>query len=200
MIMENTNNSLWDLDIKIKGHSILFFDLDDTLVYTNFANYLAYEKAIQSVKKSQTPISYSPDLRFNRGYLKSLMPDLAQCEYEKIIQEKEDYFVQFLSETKLNRLIANIIIKHYKTNRVVLVTNCHKNRALMILNYYNLADKFGDLFCRQKTENESKINKYEKAISYFDLSPESIIVFENEKLEIDNAILAGIPAQNIINL
>ena len=184
----------------INGANVLFFDMDGTLVNTNFANYLSYKKAIQSVTQSETDTPYNPSQRFNREVLKNEIPNLTETEYERIIQEKEQYYNDYLPETKLNKIVADILVKYFKTNRTVLVTNCREDRALLTLNYYSLADKFSNIFYRQITDNVSRINKYENAISRLNTSAQSVIVFENEKPEIDDALLAGIPIQNIISI
>lgn len=198
--MEKTNEAKQDLGLKITNDNILFFDMDGTLVDTNFANYLSYTKAIQSVVQTDTNIPYNPNERFNRGLLKNVVPNLTENEYEKIIQQKEEYYKEHLPQTKLNKLLANILMQYSKTNKTVLVTNCREDRALMTLNHYGLTDKFSNIFYPQRTENENRINKYKNAISSLSLSAQTIIVFENEKAEIDDAILAGIPIENIIKI
>ena len=49
--MKNGNKGVIDIDLRIKADSILFFDLDGTLVDTDYANFLSYKKAIEFVKK-----------------------------------------------------------------------------------------------------------------------------------------------------
>lgn len=198
--MEKPTDILKDLELRITKDTILFFDMDGTLVNTNFANYLSYKKAIQSVTQSETDIPYNPSQRFNREVLKNAIPNLTETEYEKIIQEKEQYYNDYLPETKLNKMVVDILVKYFKTNRTVLVTNCREDRTLLTLSYYGLTDKFSNIFYRQLTDNEEKINKFQYAISILDISPKSVIAFENEEIEIDDAMLAGIPYENIINI
>lgn len=196
--MENTNKAIRGLNFRIRADSILFFDMDGTLVDTNFANYLSYKKAIQSVTQSDTDISYSPNEKFNRNVLKSLIPNLTEFEYERIIQEKEQCYKNYLCQTKINRLIADILLRYSQTHKTILVTNCRKDRAFLTLNYHGLKDKLSYIFYRQP--DSTKTNKYENAISQLNISANSVIVFENEKSEIDNALFAGIPIQNIVNI
>lgn len=174
--------------------------MDGTLVDTNFANYLSYKKAIQSVTESDRDIPYDPNVRLNRGVLNRVIPTLTELEYEKIIHEKELYYKDYLPETKLNKLVADILIRYSQKNRTVLVTNCREDRAFLTLNYYGLIDKFSNIFYRQVTDSENRINKYENAISHLNIFANSVIAFENEKLEVSDAILAGIPTQNIISI
>ena len=198
--MEKSNKAVQVLDLKIATDNILFFDMDGTLVDTDFANYLSYRKAIQSVTQSDLDIPYNPNQRFNRRVLKNAIPNLIETDYERIIKEKEHYYKDYLHETKLNKLVSDILIQYSQTNKTVLVTNCREDRALMTLNYYGFIDKFSNIFYRQVTGNEKKINKYENAISSLNVSAHTVKVFEDEQPEIDDAIQAGIPTKNILSI
>jgi len=186
--------------LHIKGNDVLFFDMDGTLVDTDFANFLSYKKAIQSFIQTDIKIKFNPNERFNRASLKIALPNLTKLEYEKIIQKKEENYKEHLSETKLNKSVVDILIKYSKTNKTVLVTNCRKNRALMTLDYHNLSDKFDNIFFRNISDNGNRINKYKNAISNLSLTAQTIIVFENERPEIEDAILAGILTKNILSI
>lgn len=186
--------------LNIKENDVLFFDLDGTLVDTDLANFLSYKKAIQSCIQTDKKIEFNPNERFNRTSLEIALPNLTEKEYEKIIQKKEYYYKEHLSETKINQSIVDILIKYSKTNKTVLVTNCRKNRALLTLDYYNLSDKFSNIFFRNISNKGNQINKYKNAISSLNLSAQTIIVFENERPEIEDAILAGILNKNILNI
>lgn len=195
--MEQTTNEVTqNRDNKITAGTILFFDMDGTLVDTSLANFLAYKKAILSVTKSDHDVTYSSDRRFNRSNLKNAVPDLTESEYKKIIQEKEECYSDFLQEIKLNAKTADILFKYSKTNKAVLVTNCRKNRAMITLRHFGLENKFSHIFCRELGNNEKKINKFQNAISKLGVPPNFIIALENEESEIKDAQKAGI---SIIN-
>jgi beta-phosphoglucomutase-like phosphatase (HAD superfamily) len=189
-----------NIKLKIVEDTVLFFDMDGTLVDTDFANFLSYKNSIQSLVALDKEIQFEPTERFNRTSLKTVAPNLTEIEYGKIIQQKEINYKEHLSHTKLRKSVVDILMQYYKTNKTVLVTNCREDRALMILNYYNLIDKFSNLFFRQTPKNGNRINKYKNAISCLNLSAQTVIVFENEKQEIEDAILAGISINNILSL
>ena len=191
-IMKETEKVILD----ITSDTILFFDMDGTLVDTDLANFLSYKKAVISVTKSDHNLTYNPDERFNRSNLKNAVPNLTESEYEKIIQEKEEYYNDFIHETKLNTEIAHILFKYSKTNKTVLVTNCRKDRAMTTLKHFELKDKFNNIFCREFNDNNKKVNKFKNAISILGVPPNFVIAFENEKVEIADAKQAGIEIIN----
>jgi beta-phosphoglucomutase len=187
-----------NIDLKIKADSVLFFDMDGTLIDTNLANFLSYKKAINSVTKSDNDLTFNPDKRFNRSNLKIAIPNLTKSEYERIIQEKEKYYDEFLHETKIIEEVADILFKYSKSHRTVLVTNCRQERAISTLNHFGIADKFSDIFCRHFAEKKDKINKFQNAILKLGVPPNLVVAFENEEAEISDAIEAGISICNII--
>lgn len=181
---------------RITENTVLFFDLDGTLVDTDYANFLSYKKAIQLVTKSTCRLTFDPYTRFTRSKLKRIFPTFAEKKYDKIIAEKEKCYSEFLPKTKLNREISEILYQYFKINKTVLVTNCREARALDTLNYHGLTDKFSNLFFRQFGEDNTKINKFQNAILKMGILPKSVIAFENEMEEITDAKRAGIQIIN----
>ena len=185
--------------MKLRKQTIFFFDLDGTLINTDFANFLSYKAALLTVmgkEKFLFHLSYNPMKRFNRSLLSSLFPSLTQSDCEKIIIEKEKFYKDYLSETTTIKDNVEILLKYSSTHKTVLVSNCRKDRALATLSYYGLADKFTDLFYRDATLYTKKINKYQNAINILGVSPKDVITFENEESEIADAIHAGIKIIN----
>lgn len=194
--MEQTTDEAQSEETLITADTVLFFDMDGTLVDTNIANFHSYKKAIQFVTNSDHDLTHNPEKRFNRSTLKTAIPNLSEIQYERIIQKKEECYNDFLHEMKLNSKIVDILTKYSKTNKTVLVTNCRKERALTTLNYFGLTDKFSNIFYRQLVNNNEKINKFQNAILELGVPPNFIIAFENEEIEIADAKQAGIKIIN----
>lgn len=186
--------------IIITPDKILFFDMDGTLVDTNLANFSAYKKAVDSVLQTDTKLVYNPEIRFNRSVLKANFPHLTDKELEKVIQVKESSYDEFLNVTSLIDKNAEVLLKYSNSNPTYLVTNCRKDRALKTLNHFGLIDKFTNVFYRIFDDNNKKINKFENALSILGVLPNIVIAFENEEIEILDAIQAGIPRENIFDL
>lgn len=176
--------------VGINSDTILVFDLDGTLVETNHANFLAYEKAIRLAAEADVPVHFDYAERFNRNTLKRAFPRLTETVMEKIIREKEKCFDEFLPETRLNRNVAEILCRYCGTNPTVLVTDCRRARALAVLDYHSLTDKFSNLLFHKSEDRHT--DKFRYAISVLGISPERLIAFENDRDEIKKAIRAGI--------
>lgn len=196
--MDLNINEIQKIEMRIDKDTILFFDMDGTLIDTNLANFLSYKKAILSVTKSDKHLIFNPNERFNRSNLRITVPNLTDAEYAKIIQEKEELYDDFLSETKLIENVAEILIKYAETNMTVLVTNCRKDRAIKTLEHFRLLEKFRHKFYREFTNNSEKTNKYLNAISKLGIQSSLIIAFEDEESEIADAQKAGISIVNPI--
>lgn len=178
---------------KIQKVNTLLFDLDGTLVSTDYANFLSYKKAIELVVQSQS-LAINPSKRITREAIRTFIPNLSEEDYEKIIKIKERLYPDFLHETRLNRTVASILEKN-SDKEIILVTNSRQERATMLLNHHNISGKFDHCFYRENMK--SSRNKFQKVLSVLQIPASSVIVFENSESEIDAAIAIGITSENI---
>ncbi len=188
-----------EFEQNISMATVLFVDLDGTLVSTNYANYLAYKKAFEQVLDSDFSLIFDCDRRVTREVVKKTIPDINKDQYRRIVKLKEELFVDYLYETELNNPVMSVLDKHSNLTKSVsvLVTNSRQERAETILKHYGIFDRFTFKFYRQENLDQKDISKFEYALSKLELSPTSVVVIENEELEVKAAIQAGIPSQNI---
>lgn len=101
-----------------------------------------------------------------------------------------------MSDTTLNTNLVKVLGVLYSTGcRTILLTNCHKERALSVCKHYGISQLFSDKYFA-----EDKVgSKYEVLIrNGFDMS--SIILFENETEGAQEAMANGIAERNIIGI
>ncbi|SFK15570.1 Phosphoglycolate phosphatase, HAD superfamily [Desulfomicrobium apsheronum] len=182
---------------KIKNDDVIFFDLDGTIVETNYANYLSYKEAINTIYKKNQNIEYNPSERLTRNSLHKLLGKISPFEYNKIIQYKDNNYFKYTSFTNLNKIITDTLISLSKKNKTLLVSKCKQSRVLSTLEYYNLTNYFTKIFTHENIEISNNSNKFEIAIAELNIIPSTIILFENEETEIIQAISSGIPNHNI---
>lgn len=111
--MENST-----INLNINSDTVLFFDMDGTLIDTDFANFVSYQEAIQSVMQSETGIQYVPNERFNRTTLNKVVPNLTEEKLLEIIKQKETNYNKYLTQTKLNKSVSDILIRYSKLTKL----------------------------------------------------------------------------------
>jgi len=123
--------SMRKFNLNITRGTNLFIDMDGTLIDTDYANYLAYMKAIKIHTGKTVSIKYNANKRFTNEILKTEFPDISQKDCEIIKEKKQDYYESFLKYTDINKSILNVIYICYTTNNIYLLTNfCQKELCL----------------------------------------------------------------------
>jgi len=181
----------------ITDSHLLVFDLDGTLVNTDMVNYLAYKDAIQQIIGLDLAIAHNKYERFTREKLFSIVGNLTDIQYKKIIKMKNEVYQKYLSKSKVNTFMLDVIQQFINTNKIILATNSRKNRAEMVLQYHGLTNIFDYLFFKEEYNQKSK---FLHVINYFGVSASLIFVFENDNDEVRKAIESGIPDGNIIKV
>ncbi len=194
MINEFNYNDGKLIDLPL-GFSV-FCDLDGTLVDTDYANYLSYRRAVIEETRGMYDVAFSNE-RLNRESLKKRFPSLTATQLERITSLKSEFFNGFISETRLNTELADLIISHHRKNPIILVTCCREMRAVEVLKHYELLKYFTQMICREDFLLGRLSNKYEHAITILEASREAILVFENDNICIEQALASGVPSRNI---
>lgn len=182
------------LDIPI-GVTI-FCDMDGTLVDSNYANFLSYKRALLDSNCGVLDVEFKNE-RFNRESLKERAPSLTDAQLETIIALKEECFMEYIMETRLNAELATLVKGCCDENKVILVTGCRGKRALEVLKHHKVLNYFSRLICWEDTRQSGLSNKYESAIKLMGVSPDSVFIFEDDDICIEEAIRAGVPRENI---
>jgi beta-phosphoglucomutase-like phosphatase (HAD superfamily) len=187
------------IPIDIPSGFAVFCDMDGTLVDTDYANYLSYRRAIIEATCETHDVEFTAD-RLSREGLKKRFPSLTASQLEVIVTLKEKYFTKFISETKLNVALAQLIIKHCEKTTIVLVTCCREKRAKQVLEYHKLIGCFARLVCLECLPQRGASNKYENAIKLVQARKKALFIFENDSGCIEEAIQAGVPKSNIYRI
>ncbi len=184
------------IDRIVVPNSILIFDLDGTLVDTDYANFVSYAEAVAEVMPFAEKLLYNPNRRFTRDSIKLILGNITKQEFDRIIEIKNQKYEYYLPQTILNRRIADILEANATTHTTILLTNCQRQRAEATLRYHGLINKFSYLFyCHDMKPCD--IDKYTYVLDSLQLEPINVVVFENDLEEIKYACRAGIPVGNI---
>lgn len=192
------NQQLTEIKKRITNKTTILFDLDGTLVDTDYANFLSYKKVISHIYPDKAELDFNSNERFTRTTLERLFKNLSKKDIDEIIRLKEEIYSNYLDKTNIIEFTKKVLEEFHKTNTTVLVTNCREVRAKQILKHHNLSKFFTHFFFREISENGEHINKFKNVLNKLNIKPEDILAFENEDFEIQEAIKSGISMKNII--
>jgi phosphoglycolate phosphatase-like HAD superfamily hydrolase len=160
------------------------FDLDNTLIYTDALNNLAYNYALScfglnSIKDTQ---------RITREIIRNKYPHLSQLEIDNISQLKQDYFKQNLIKTNCNKSLVKFL-RQQDPNQCMLWTSADKNRTLELLKYYQLNHHFtGVLFSPKENIDED----IQKLTANLNCANDELIIFDDNELVINELPKLGV--------
>lgn len=171
--------------------SIIFVDLDGTLVATDKANNFAYRQAILEILDIDIGIS---DLRVTAEIAEQLLGGYSE-KVAQIIQRKKRLYPMFLSQTSVNQKLLRFLQKSTLTHPIYLVTSSEEKRAKETLYFHHLYPLFTHVFYCKTIKN-----KYLYATQKLRVNPQNILIFEDDINEIDKAISVNIPKNNIYHI
>ena len=192
--MTMMQNTLIQMKESIKQANTVICDMDDTLVYTSYANFRAYQIAIYEV--FGVTLSYTALKRFTKESLLEYFPLLERHCFDQIVEIKNELFADYIQETSLNYILTHLIKNISQDKKLILSTNATKSRAVLLLKHHNLYHYFDDLFYKEN----HKENKFETIVNTLGTDRQKVVVFENETTQIALAEKVGIPAQNIFKI
>jgi len=180
---------------QIENAEYIIFDMDETLVNTMYANFMAYNIAINEILAPKKYLSFNYKERFTKQTLLAKFPNLDKSSLEEITQLKNELFKEYLNNTILNSLPIYVLNRYQGRKKLILSTNSNKQRAVETLKYHDLFDKFDYKFYKSEQKD-----KYQKVISELKIDPSKIVIFEDKQVQIDFAIKSGIKQENIFKL
>ena len=178
---------------KIKSEYTLLFDLDGTLIDTDLANNAAYMYAVEKITGNHYP-ALSLLKRITRKDIASL-ESISEETLNNIIQTKKWSFRHQIAWGKTAPLItAEILKRHHENNNCYIITAADKTRAELLIHAYGLNKLTkGCIFVDGD-------NKYDNIAEKVGVDLSKIILFEDDKEAIKNAINHGINEQLIIGI
>ena len=175
---------------------VIVFDLDGTLVDSDYANFLAYEDAVTHILSKHIKLDFSQSIRITRESLKELIPNITDKQLNDISSYKERIYYKYLSKTKVNSKLIQIIAQ-FQGKEFVLATDSRRCRAELLLNHHGLIGKFSRKIFR---DDEDQRDKYARLMSEIPKERTTILVFENDGDSIELAIACGIGRDQIIDV
>lgn len=175
---------------------VIVFDLDGTLVDSDYANFLAYEDAVTHILSKHIKLDFSQSIRITRESLKELIPNITDKQLNDISSYKERIYYKYLSKTKVNSKLIQIIAQ-FQGKEFVLATDSRRCRAELLLNHHGLIGKFSRKIFR---DDEDQRDKYARLMSVIPKERTPIFVFENDGDSIELAIACGIGRDQIIDV
>jgi HAD superfamily hydrolase (TIGR01509 family) len=182
----------------IKG---FFFDLDDTLVGTKEANFLAYRDAFLSIGEKLPYDVFSRNWgKDSQQFIREEFPHLSKESTEKIRENKSTMYENYFDKTLPNEvliLLLGTLSEHYPT---VLVTTAKTKNARAILSRHGLEQYFTHLvFGDDVINGKPDPEPYLKALELTGLKPHEAIAFEDSENGVRSAETAGIMVIKVNN-
>ena len=176
-------------------YKYIFTDFDDTIIYTSYANFLAYKKAVHEILNIDITFI---DERFTHHILSQLEND--KNIINKIITLKNRCYYKYLQYTYPNNNLLDIL-KNHNNNKIIVVTNGNKNRIENTLKYHNLQNKFHkQFFIKPSSQFSSKYLEVFNQLNKNNIKMEEIFIFENSDLEILKDLNCGFKMDNILKI
>lgn len=183
-----------DSILDIQPEDTLMFDMDGTLIESDSCNTKAYKKAVANVL-GEFFVERLDVVRIDRKVLREKLPWISGEQFEHIVTLKEQYYMELITEVTIVPAIMAILERFLKTNKIILITNAHCQRTMQTLCHLDLTDKFDGIITNDISNGK---DKFTRALKYFNLNPQKVWVFENDEVQANIAVAAGIDINHII--
>lgn len=147
------------------------FDLDNTLIYTDSLNNDSYNYVLNL--QGFPPINDCK--RITRDIVFNKYTDLDIIRRKEIIELKQEYFVNNLSNTTPNISLLQVL-EAQNVEFCMLWTSAEETRVLAILEYYNISNAFKKILFSNKAK---VIKDIEKICEFFECDLEHLVFYED---------------------
>lgn len=174
-----------DVEKYIKNTNILLFDLDGTLVDTDFIYIKVWCELLKkyNIKCDKIFFDYFIKGKSDYTFMSYIDSSITPDKIVEISQEKDKLFIKYLQSEAIDQILitgALNFFKENKYNKIAIVTSCNKKAAQYILQYTGLI-KYVDLVIASEDCSRHKPDPqpYLKAIEYFNANKEKVFIFED---------------------
>ncbi|WP_143821578.1 hypothetical protein [Moraxella caviae] len=165
-------------------------DLDNTLIFTDLANNLAYINAIASVFPDMAVHAHG---RLTQDSICQNFAHLTEQQIQKIVFTKQKLFSQYVHLTQPNTPLIALFkqLVEFDT-QIILVTHCHTQRAELLLRHFKLETLFSQTLYIPKTNF-----KYPNAFLSIPQTERPIFIFDDDIVELQQASAQKTTLKNV---
>lgn len=138
----------------MKKNNKYIFDLDNTLIYTDKLNNDSYNYALKNIGLPEI----NKIKRITRETVFKTYKNINTDEKSKLIQLKNEYFINNLHVTYMNELVVEVLRCQNKEN-CILWTSADEARVKALLEYYNINDLFKKILITNKIDISNDIEE-----------------------------------------
>ena len=172
-----------DVEKYLINTKILLFDLDGTLVDTDFIYIKVWCELLKkyNITCDKTFFDYFIKGKSDIAFMNYIDSSTTSDKIVEISRKKDALFIEYLQ--KEQQVLINGALnffKEHKHNKIAIVTSCNKKAAEYILQYTGLI-KYIDLVIASEDciHHKPDPEPYLKAIEYFNANKENVFIFED---------------------
>lgn len=173
---------------------LAIFDLDGTLFDTKEVNYLSYKQALEEQGFALDYNFYTEECngKYYKDYLPKIIANPSLELMEIIHNQKKGFYPLNLGSAKVNEHLFSIIDNIKKDYHISLVTTASSKNCSDILKHFAKEEVFELIITHNDVQKvKPDPEGFLKAMSYFNISAEDTIIFEDSETGIDAAMRSG---------
>ena len=168
-------------------------DLDDTLIFTLNANYMAYKAAL-----AEQGFDFDRDYyaRYCNGKkYKDFLPEIMGADHpaiETVHDRKIELYAEHMHSAEPNAPLIDILRAIKPEYYIALVTTATKTNVVRILRLFGLEEIFDTVITQEDVEKTKPDPAcYKLVMDKYGIAPENCIIFEDSKTGIVAALASG---------